>query len=61
MTGAVSMLVDVTGEQSEALREQAKRSRRLAAATYDRRTSKALEDMAAGFDRAAAELVNSRP
>lgn len=61
MTGAVSMLVDVTDEQSEALREQAERCRRLAAATYDRSTSKALEDMAAGFDRTAAELMQRRP
>lgn len=60
ITGAVSMLVDVTDEQSNILREQAERCRRLAEATYDRSTSKALDDMAAEFERTAAELMNRR-
>ena len=56
LTGAINMLIDVTDEQSSALMEQAQRCRRLAEATYDRATSKALADMANGFDRAAGEL-----
>lgn len=56
LTGAVNMLVDVTDEQSEALHEQAERCRRLAEATYDRATSKVLDDMATGFDKAAKDL-----
>ncbi|MGN6590746.1 MAG: PAS domain-containing protein [Sphingomicrobium sp.] len=59
-TGAVNMLVDVTGEQSDALHEQAERCRRLADATYDRATSKVLGDMAEGFDKTADELAANR-
>jgi hypothetical protein len=59
-TGAVNMLVDVTGEQSDALHEQAERCRRLADATYDRATSKVLGDMAEGFDKTAGELAANR-
>lgn len=57
LTGAVNMLIDVTDEQSQALHEQAERCRRLAEATYDRETSKILGDMAEGFHRVAAELL----
>jgi PAS domain S-box-containing protein len=56
MTGAVNMLVDVTEQQSGALHDQAERCRRLADATYDRATSKILDDMAEGFDRTARGL-----
>ena len=56
LTGAVNMLIDVTGEQSSALHDQAERCRRLAKATYDRWTSRVLGDMAVGFDRTADEL-----
>ena len=56
LTGAVNLLIDVTDEQSEALRDQAERCRRLANATYDRETSRVLGDMAEGFDRIAEEL-----
>ena len=59
-TGAVNLLIDVTDEQSEALREQAERCRRLADATYDRATSKVLGDMASGFDTIAGELSKKR-
>jgi PAS domain S-box-containing protein len=55
LTGAVNMLIDVTGEQSAALHEQAERCRRLAQATYDRQTSKVLDDMATGFDQTAED------
>ena len=60
LSGAVNLLIDVSDEQSEALHDQAARCRRLAGATYDRRTSRMLDDMADGFDRTAAELVRSR-
>ena len=56
LTGAVNMLIDVTDEQSAALRQQANHCRRLAEATYDRNTSKVLGDMADGFDRTAEGL-----
>jgi PAS domain S-box-containing protein len=57
LTGAVNLLLDVTDEQTGALRHQADHCRRLAAATYDRQTSKVLADMADGFDRTADELT----
>ncbi len=60
LTGAVNILIDVTGEQSSALRDQAERCRRLGKSTYDRWTSKVLGDMAEGFDRTADELVQTR-
>ena len=56
LKGAVNMLIDVTEEQSERLHEHAERCRRLAKATYDRKTTLVLETMAAGFDRSADEL-----
>ena len=55
-TGAVNLLIDVTEEQSEALHEQAERCRRLADATYDRATSKVLDEMASGFDQIASKF-----
>lgn len=60
LKGAVNMLIDVTEEQSRRLREHAACCRRLAEATYDRRTSQVLRDTAAGFERAAAELGGER-
>jgi PAS domain S-box-containing protein len=60
LTGAVNLLIDVTKEQDAALHEQAERCRRLAEATYDRRTSQSLRDMADGFDRTARELRQQR-
>jgi len=60
VTGALNMLIDVTGEQAGALHEQAERCRRLAGATYDRQTAKVLGDMADGFDRTAENLANKR-
>jgi hypothetical protein len=58
--GAVNLLIDVTEEQSEALHEQAKRCRRLADATYDRATSRVLDEMASGFENVAARLNSKR-
>lgn len=60
LTGAVNLLIDVTEEQTSALHEQAERCRRLADATFDRTTSKALSDMADGFDRTADELAERK-
>ncbi|MBW0007230.1 MAG: PAS domain-containing protein [Sphingomonas sp.] len=60
LTGAVNMLIDVTGQQAEALHDQAERCRRLAEATYDRATSKVLGDMASGFDETANGLATKR-
>lgn len=56
MTGAVNMLIDVTSEQSDALKDQAARCRRLAGALYNRESMAVLETMADGFERQAAEL-----
>lgn len=61
LTGAINMLIDVTEEQSAALHEQAERCRRLAQATYDRQTSKVLDDMATGFDQTAEDLAQPTP
>jgi len=60
LTGAINMLVDVTDEQSDALRDQAERCRRLADATYDRGTCKILGEMADGFHKIADELTHKR-
>lgn len=60
LKGAVNMLIDVTEEQSQALHEQAERCRRLADATYDRATSRVLDDMANGFERTADDLADKR-
>jgi PAS domain S-box-containing protein len=60
LTGALNMLIDVSEEQSEALHDQAERCRRLACATYDRATSKVLDDMADGFQRTAGDLIAKR-
>ena len=60
LIGAVNMLIDVTGQQAEALHDQAERCRRLAEATYDRTTSKVLGDMASGFDKTADGLAGNR-
>jgi PAS domain S-box-containing protein len=61
LTGAVNLLIDVSDEQSRALRAQADHCRRLAEATYDRTTSKVLGDMADGFERTAGELASPQP
>jgi PAS domain S-box-containing protein len=60
LRGAVNMMIDVTGEQSEALRQQAECCRRLAKATYDRDTGKVLDGMADGYDRIADGLARER-
>jgi hypothetical protein len=50
------MLVDISEEQSEALKEQAARCRRLARSTNDTRTSDILKSMASGYEETAASL-----
>ena len=49
VTGAVNLLVDVSGEQAAALAEQATRCRRLAQSTTDPRASRILADMAKDY------------
>ena len=56
LIGAVNMLIDVSAEQSDVLADQARRCRRLAEATYDRRTCGMLAAMAEQFDETAAQL-----
>ena len=58
LTGAVSMLIDVSAEQADVLAEQAKRCRRLADATYDRQTCGVLSAMADEYAKTAADLGN---
>lgn len=57
LKGAVNMLIDVTAEQSRALRSQAEHCRRLAKSTPDAKTSRVLGDMAKGLDRTADGLA----
>ena len=56
VTGAINLLVDISDEQSEALKDQAARCRRLARSTNDLRTSEILKSMASGYDETAAAL-----
>jgi PAS domain S-box-containing protein len=56
LAGAINMLVDVSAEQHVALQDQAERCRRLAGSLYNRDSMAALENMAVGFERTAAEL-----
>lgn len=56
MTGAINLLVDISDEQSEVLKEQAARCRRLARSTSDARTSAILQSMAKGYDETAEAL-----
>ena len=56
LTGAINLLVDVSDEQSEALKEQAARCRRLARSTNEPRACVILRDMATGYEETAAAL-----
>jgi PAS domain S-box-containing protein len=56
LAAAVNLLVDISEEQSEALREQAARCRRLARSTNDLRTSDILKTMASGYEETATAL-----
>jgi PAS domain-containing protein len=55
-TGAINMLIDISAEQAEALREQASRCRRLANSTHDEAARGILRSMATGYDESAASL-----
>lgn len=56
LSGAINMMVDVSEEQSESLKEQATRCRRLARSTNDLQTSDILKTMASGYEETAAAL-----
>jgi PAS domain S-box-containing protein len=56
MTGAINMLIDISGQQACELKEQASRCRRLAKATHDGRASEMLRNMAAVYDQTAETL-----
>ena len=56
LAGAVNMLVDVSAEQGQALRDQADRCRRLAAAVTDRDCAAVLLRMADEYRRSAEQL-----
>lgn len=56
LEGAVSLIVDVSSEQSSTLVEQAARCKRLARATNDAHASEVLADMARGYADTAASL-----
>ena len=56
LTGAINMLIDISDEQSEALKDQAARCRRLASATHDDRTGDLLKTMATAYEETAAAL-----
>jgi hypothetical protein len=56
LKGAINLLLDVSSEQSKALRAQAEHCRRLAESTFDGTTSRILGDMADGFERTADQL-----
>ena len=56
LTGAINMLIDISDEQSEVLKEQAARCRRLARSTTDAKTSGILKSMASSYEETAASL-----
>lgn len=56
LVGAVNMLIDISEEQADALREQADRCRRLSRATHDKTAAAVLKQMASGYDETAAAL-----
>jgi PAS domain S-box-containing protein len=56
LSGAINMMVDISEEQADALKEQAARCRRLARSTNDLRTSDILKNMATGYEETAAAL-----
>jgi len=56
LTGAVNMLIDISDEQSGALKEQAARCRRLATATHDRQACDILRSMAEHYEDTAEAL-----
>lgn len=57
LTGAVNLLLDVSGEQAVELADQAARCRRLANATVDRKSADVLRAMADGYAENAQALA----
>jgi PAS domain S-box-containing protein len=56
LTGAVNILIDITGQQGRELRLQADRCRRLSKSVTDSHASRVLGDMAIGYESTAASL-----
>ena len=56
LKGAINLLVDISDEQSAALKEQAARCRRLANSTDDLSAREILRSMAKGYDQSAEGL-----
>lgn len=56
LKGAINMLIDISDEQSVALKDQAARCRRLANSTDDMAARDILRSMAAGYDQSAQAL-----
>jgi PAS domain S-box-containing protein len=56
LKGAVNILIDISAEHAEALKEQAARCRRLANSTDDWSAREILRSMAAGYDESADSL-----
>lgn len=59
LTGAINMLIDISEEQVDALKDQAARCRRLAIATHDRQACDILRSMASGYEDTAAALTHN--
>lgn len=53
LKGAINILIDISDEQTEALKQQAARCRRLANSTDDPAAREILRSMAAGYDQSA--------
>lgn len=56
LRGAINMLIDISDEQAEALKEQAARCRRLANSTEDLSAREILRSMASGYEHSADTL-----
>jgi RNase P subunit RPR2 len=56
LTGAVNMLADISAEQVDTLKDQARRCLRLASAITDREAATILRTMAGGYEATAEAL-----
>lgn len=56
LRGAINILIDISDEQSDALKQQAARCRRLANSTDDVSAREILRSMANGYDQSANSL-----
>lgn len=56
LTGAINILIDISDEQADALKQQAARCRRLANSTDDVSAREILRSMANGYDQSANSL-----